>query len=43
MALHPRLLSAIGLTVFAVVVLLALGAYFSPAMLIDFANLLLCS
>lgn len=37
------LLSAIGLGVFAVIVTLAFGAYLSPAMLIDFANLRLCS
>jgi hypothetical protein len=37
------LLSAIGLGVFAIIVILAFGAYLSPAMLIDFANLRLCS
>jgi hypothetical protein len=37
------LLSAIGVGVFAVIVTLAFGAYLSPAMLIDFANLRLCS
>ena len=37
------LLSAIGLGVFATIVILAFGAYLSPAMLIDFANLRLCS
>ena len=40
---HEKLLSAAGLTVLAAMVLLALSAYFSPAMLIAFANLRLCS
>ena len=40
---RDKLLSAVGLTVFAVIILLALGAYVGPAMLIDFANLRLCS
>jgi len=38
-----KFLSVIGLGVFAVLVLLALNAYVNPAMLIDFANLRLCS
>jgi hypothetical protein len=38
-----RLLSGIGLGVFAAVLLLSLSAYFSPAMLIELANLRLCS
>jgi hypothetical protein len=38
-----KLLSAIGLGVFAVILLLAFSAYVNPAMLIDFANFRLCS
>ena len=38
-----KLFSAIGLSVFAAIVLLVLNAYVNPAMLIDFANLRLCS
>jgi len=38
-----KLLSAMGLGVFAALVALALNAYVNPAMLIDFANLRLCS
>ena len=38
-----KLLSAIGLGVFAAVALLALSAYLNPTMLIEFANLRLCS
>ena len=38
-----KLLSAFGLGVFAAVVLLVLSAYLSPAMLINLANLRLCS
>ena len=38
-----KLLSAIGLGVFAAILLLAFSAYVNPAMLIDFANFRLCS
>jgi len=38
-----KLLSAIGLGVFAAMLLLAFSAYVNPAMLIDFANFRLCS
>ncbi|HMH19403.1 MAG TPA: hypothetical protein VK572_14800 [Burkholderiales bacterium] len=38
-----KLLSAIGLGVFAVILTLSLSAYFSPAMLIELASLRLCS
>jgi hypothetical protein len=38
-----KLLSAFGLGVFAAVLVLVLSAYLSPAMLIDLANLRLCS
>ena len=38
-----KLLTAFGLGVFVAVVILALSAYLSPAMLIDLANLRLCS
>jgi quinol-cytochrome oxidoreductase complex cytochrome b subunit len=37
------LLSVIGLGVFAAVVALAFTGYVSPAMLIDFANIRICS
>ena len=37
------LLSVIGLGVFAAVVVLALVGYASPTMLIDFANIRICS
>jgi hypothetical protein len=37
------LLSVIGLGVFAAVVALALAGYTSPTMLIDFANIRICS
>jgi hypothetical protein len=37
------LLSAIGLVVFAALVVLALAGYVHPAMLIDFANIRICS
>jgi len=40
---RKKLLSAIGVGVFAVIVLFALSAYLSPAMLIDLANFRLCS
>jgi len=36
-------MSAIGLAVFALVVALALSGYVHPAMLIDFANIRICS
>ena len=36
-------MSAIGLGVFAAVVVLALSGYVHPAMLIDFANIRICS
>jgi len=38
-----KLLAAFGLGAFAALVLLALSAYMSPAMLIDLANLRLCN
>ncbi len=38
-----KLLSAFGLGVFAAVVLLVLSAYLNPAMLINLANLRLCT
>jgi len=37
------LLSVIGIGVFAAIVALALVGYASPAMLIDFANIRICS
>ena len=37
------LVAAIGLGVFAAVVALALNGYVHPAMLIDFANIRICS
>ena len=43
MTRKEKLLSAIGLGVFAAIVLLAFNAYVDPAMLIDFANLRICS
>jgi hypothetical protein len=43
MTREEKLLSAIGVGVFAAIVLLAFSAYVDPAMLIDFANLRLCS
>ena len=43
MTLKEKLATAIGAVVFAAISLLALNAYISPAMLIDFANLRLCS
>jgi hypothetical protein len=43
MTRRKKLLSAIGLGVFAAVVLFALSAYLSPAMLIDLANFRLCT
>ena len=38
-----KLISAIGLGVFAAVLVLVLSAYVDPAMLIDFANIRICS
>jgi hypothetical protein len=38
-----KLISAIGLGAFAAIVLLALSGYVDPAMLIDFANIRICS
>ena len=43
MTLREKLLPAIGLTVFAALVLLVLSAYVNPAMLIELASLRLCS
>ena len=43
MTLKEKLATAIGAAVFAAIALLALNAYVNPAMLIDFANLRLCS
>jgi hypothetical protein len=43
MTREEKLLSAIGLGVFAALLLLAFSAYLNPAMLIDFASLRLCS
>jgi len=43
MTRKEKLLSAIGLGVFAALMLLAFNAYVNPAMLIDFANLRLCN
>ena len=43
MTRKEKLAAAIGLGAFAAIVLLALNAYVNPAMLIDFANLRLCS
>ena len=40
---EEKILSGIGLGVFAAIVLPAFGAYLNPAMLIDFANFRLCS
>jgi len=40
---EEKILSGIGLGVFAAIVLLAFSAYVNPAMLIDFANFRLCS
>ena len=38
-----KLISAISLGAFVAVVLLALSAYADPAMLLDFANIRICS
>jgi len=43
MTREEKLASAIGFGVFAAVVLLALSGYVQPAMLIDFANIRICS
>ncbi len=43
MTREEKLLSAIGLGVFAAILLLAFSACFNPAMLIDFASFRLCS
>lgn len=43
MTREQKLLLAIGLGVFGAVVLLALSGYVHPAMLIDFANIRICS
>lgn len=43
MTRQEKWVSAIGLAVLAAIALLAFRAYFSPAMLIDFASLRLCS
>ena len=43
MTLKEKLATAIGAAAFAAIALLALNAYVSPAMLIDFANLRLCT
>ena len=43
MTREQKIMSAIGLAVFAAIVALALRGYVHPAMLIDFANLRICS
>jgi len=43
MTREQKFMSAIGLGVFAAVVVLALSGYVHPAMLIDFANIRICS
>ena len=43
MTRERKLVSAIGLGVFAAIVALVFGAYVDPAMLIDFANIRICS
>jgi hypothetical protein len=40
---EQKLLSALGLAAFVAVVALALSGYVHPAMLIDFANIRICS
>jgi hypothetical protein len=40
---EEKFAAAIGLIVFAALVLLALSGYVHPAMLIDFANIRICS
>ena len=43
MTRERKLASAIGLGVFAAIVALVFSAYVDPAMLIDFANIRICS
>ena len=43
MTREQKMMSAIGLAAFAAVVALALSGYLHPAMLIDFANIRICS
>lgn len=43
MTLGKKLASAVGLGVFAAAVLIAFSGYVNPAMLIDFANIRICS
>jgi hypothetical protein len=43
MTREQKFISAIGLALFAAAVALALSGYLHPAMLIDFANLRICS
>ena len=43
MTREGKIISAIGLGAFAAVVLLAFSGYVNPAMLIDFANIRICS
>jgi hypothetical protein len=43
MTRSAKLVSAIGACLFAAAVLLALNGYVHPAMLIDFANIRICS
>jgi len=43
MTRERKLVSAIGLGVFAAAVLIAFSGYVNPAMLIDFANIRICS
>lgn len=43
MTREQKIMSAIGLAVFAAIVAFALSGYVHPAMLIDFANLRICS
>jgi hypothetical protein len=43
MTRKEKLLAVIGLGAFVVIVQIALNAYVNPSMLIDFANLRLCS
>jgi hypothetical protein len=42
MTRKQKILSAIGMTVFGAVVLLAFSGYVNPAMLLDFANARFC-
>jgi len=42
-SIHRKLLSIAGLIVFAAILLLAFRAYLSPAMLLEFSSLQLCS